>query len=62
VVIGKPVDLSRWSGRADDPAARREATDEIMREIQGLTSQRYADRYPTREEIARRDSRAETCS
>ena len=59
---GKPVDLSRWTGRADDPAARREATDEIMREIQALTSQRYAGRYPTREEIARRDGREETGS
>jgi 1-acyl-sn-glycerol-3-phosphate acyltransferase len=59
VVIGKPVDLSRWTGRAGDATARREATDEIMREIQALTSQRYAGRYPTREEIARRDAREE---
>jgi 1-acyl-sn-glycerol-3-phosphate acyltransferase len=62
VVIGKPVDLSRWTGRADDPAARREATNEIMCEIQALTSQRYADRYPTREEIARRDGWEDTGS
>lgn len=59
VVIGKPVDLSRWTGRAGDPVAWREATDELMREIQALTAQRYTGRYPTREEIARRDGREE---
>jgi len=59
VMIGNPVDLSRWAGRADDPAAWREATDELMRAIQALTSQRYVDRYPTREETARRDGRTE---
>lgn len=57
VLIGKPADLSRWQGRGDDPAAWREATDELMRDIRVLTGQQYVDRYPTREEIARRDGR-----
>lgn len=55
VAIGTPFDLSRWTGRSEDPAAWREATDELMREIQALSAQDYVDRYPTDEEIARRD-------
>jgi 1-acyl-sn-glycerol-3-phosphate acyltransferase len=62
VAVGKPVDLSRWAGRADDPAAWREATDELMREIQALSSQQYADRHATPEELARRDGKEETGS
>ena len=30
---GKPVDLSRWKGKHEDPVALKEATAEIMREI-----------------------------
>jgi 1-acyl-sn-glycerol-3-phosphate acyltransferase len=59
VTIGKPVDLSRWAGRANDPAAWREATDELMQAIATLTSQQYVDRYPTRAQTARRDGRTE---
>lgn len=55
VAIGTPLDLSRWAGRGEDPAAWREATDELMREIQALSAQDYVDRYPADEEIARRD-------
>jgi 1-acyl-sn-glycerol-3-phosphate acyltransferase len=31
--VGKPVDLSRWKGKHEDPQALKEATAEIMREI-----------------------------
>jgi 1-acyl-sn-glycerol-3-phosphate acyltransferase len=31
--IGKPVDLSTWKGKHEDPEALREATAEIMRSI-----------------------------
>lgn len=58
VAIGKPFDVSRWAGQAEDPGAWREATDELMREIQRLSGQEYVDRYPTDEEIARRDARS----
>lgn len=46
VVIGEPMDLSRWRGRPPRLAAR-EATDELMRRIQGLTHQQYVDSHPT---------------
>lgn len=62
VTVGKPLDLSRWAGQAEDAAAWREATDELMREIQALTGQEYVDRYPTDEEIARRDGRGAPAS
>jgi 1-acyl-sn-glycerol-3-phosphate acyltransferase len=57
VLIGQPIDLTRWAGQEDDPTAWREATDELMRRIQALTAQTYTDRHPTPEEIARRDDR-----
>jgi 1-acyl-sn-glycerol-3-phosphate acyltransferase len=57
VTVGKPIDLSPWEGRADDPDAWREATDELMRAIQSLSGQEYVNRYPTPEELERRDRR-----
>lgn len=62
IAIGRPFDLSRWTGQAEDPAAWREATDELMRQIQVLSAQQYVDRYPTDDEIARRDGRKKTAS
>ena len=41
VVIGEPMDISRWEGRAGDRVAEREVTDEFMRRIQALTGQEY---------------------
>jgi hypothetical protein len=34
--IGKPVDLSRWRGKHEDPQALVEATAEIMRAITAM--------------------------
>lgn len=41
VMLGDPLDLAPWAGRAGDRAAEREITDEIMRRIQALTGQEY---------------------
>ena len=41
VMIGEPLDLTPWAGRAGDRVAEREITDEFMRRIQGLTGQEY---------------------
>ena len=43
---GKPVDLSRWKGRADDPAALVEATAEIMRAITTLLEDIRGEKRP----------------
>lgn len=48
IIVGKPLDLSRWRGRAEDPVAWREATDHLMTRIQALTDQEYVDRYASR--------------
>ena len=36
IVAGKPIDMSKWYGKADDPEAMREATAYLMREITKL--------------------------
>ena len=36
IVAGKPLDMSKWSGQADNPDAMREATAHIMGEITKL--------------------------
>ena len=36
IIMGEPVDLSRWHGRADDPVAIEEAADHIMDRITTL--------------------------
>lgn len=41
VMVGEPLDLSPWAGRAGDRTAEREITDECMRRIQALTGQEY---------------------
>lgn len=45
VLIGKPVDLSRFRGRPIDAGVLRDATDAIMADIQKLTGQEYVDLY-----------------
>ncbi|MFI5062173.1 MAG: lysophospholipid acyltransferase family protein [Actinomycetales bacterium] len=44
VAFGEPIDVSRY-GSADSGRARRQATDEIMAAIHGLTGQELADKY-----------------
>ena len=43
---GKPVDLSRWKGRAEDPQALIEATAEIMRAITVLLEEIRGEKRP----------------
>lgn len=45
VKAGPPLDLSRFEGRADDPRALREATDEVMAQLSLLVEDLRA-RYP----------------
>jgi 1-acyl-sn-glycerol-3-phosphate acyltransferase len=45
VVIGKPLDFSRYEGMADDRFVQRSVTDEIMYELMRLSGQEYADIY-----------------
>ena len=43
---GKPVDLSRWKGKAEDPQALIEATAEIMRAITALLEEIRGEKRP----------------
>jgi len=44
--VGKPVDLSKWFGRGDDPQALIEATAEIMRAITELLEEIRGQKRP----------------
>ncbi len=57
ITYGAPLDLTPWAGREDDPTAWREATDALMDQIAVLSGQEQAGRYPTAEELGRRDGR-----
>ena len=46
IVAGKPVDLSPWYGKGDDPQALIEATAKIMREITTLLEGIRGERRP----------------
>jgi 1-acyl-sn-glycerol-3-phosphate acyltransferase len=50
--VGRPIDVSRWAGRADDPKVLRRITDEVMFELRELSGQAYVDRYAKRGEAA----------
>ncbi len=45
VRYGRPLDLSRYRDRRDDPFVLRSATDELMYEIMLLSEQEYVDEY-----------------
>jgi 1-acyl-sn-glycerol-3-phosphate acyltransferase len=45
VVIGKPLDFSRYEGMASDRFVLRSVTDEIMYELLKLSDQEYVDIY-----------------
>ena len=45
VVIGKPLDFSRYEGMANDRFVLRSITDEIMYELMRLSQQEYVDVY-----------------
>jgi len=48
VSIGKPMRFDRFAGRAEDPKALRQITDEVMFELRALSGQEYVDRYAKR--------------
>lgn len=45
VVVGEPLDFSRFAGLAHDRATIRWVTDEVMAAIQQLSGQQYVDTY-----------------
>ena len=45
IVIGAPLDFSRYDGMEDDRFVLRSITDEIMYELMELSGQEYVDRY-----------------
>jgi 1-acyl-sn-glycerol-3-phosphate acyltransferase len=45
VVIGEPLDFSRYQGLVDDRFVLRAVTDEIMYTLMGLSGQEYVDIY-----------------
>lgn len=47
IIIGKPIDFSRFEGLESDRFILRSVTDEIMYELQRLSGQEYADVYAT---------------
>jgi 1-acyl-sn-glycerol-3-phosphate acyltransferase len=47
VIIGQPLDFSRFEGLESDRFILRSVTDEIMYELQRLSGQEYADVYAT---------------
>ena len=47
IVIGEPLDFSRFHGMESDRFILRSITDEIMYELQRLSGQEYVDVYAT---------------
>ncbi|WP_417281683.1 lysophospholipid acyltransferase family protein [Aquipuribacter nitratireducens] len=45
IIIGRPLDFSRYDGLADDRHVLRSVTDEIMYELMRLSGQEYVDEY-----------------
>jgi 1-acyl-sn-glycerol-3-phosphate acyltransferase len=45
IIIGRPLDFSRYDGLADDRFVQRSVTDEIMYELMRLSGQEYVDEY-----------------
>ncbi|NAZ88693.1 lysophospholipid acyltransferase family protein, partial [Kineococcus indalonis] len=43
LVVGEPLDFSRYAGREDDQFVVRSVTDEVMAAIQALSRQEYVD-------------------
>jgi 1-acyl-sn-glycerol-3-phosphate acyltransferase len=46
--FGRPIDVHRYSDRADDRMVLRQIIDEVMFEIRELTGQEYVDEYATK--------------
>ena len=48
VRFGRPVDVTRYTDRADDRMMLRQIIDEVMYEIRELSGQEYVDEYATK--------------
>lgn len=63
VVVGEPLDFSRYRDMADDRFVLRSITDEIMYELMQISGQEYVDMYATtmknRMAAARKDERTD---
>jgi 1-acyl-sn-glycerol-3-phosphate acyltransferase len=46
--FGRPIDVTRHQGRADDRMVLRQIIDEVMFEIRELSGQEYVDEYATK--------------
>jgi 1-acyl-sn-glycerol-3-phosphate acyltransferase len=45
IIVGKPLDFSRFDGMEGDRIVLRAVTDEIMYELKQLSGQEYVDAY-----------------
>ena len=45
MIIGEPLDFSRYAGMSEDRFVQRSVTDEIMYAIMRLSGQEYVDSY-----------------
>lgn len=54
--FGRPIDMRRYRGRADDRMLLRQITDEVMFEIAALSGQEYVDTYATSSGGAKRST------
>ena len=48
IVIGEPLDFSRYEGLEDDRFVLRSVTDEIMIALQQIGGQEYVDEYASK--------------
>jgi 1-acyl-sn-glycerol-3-phosphate acyltransferase len=63
IIMGKPLDFSRYQGLEDDRFIQRSVTDEIMYEIMRLSGQEYVDSYASTvkaRQSARKPARGES--
>ena len=52
LIFGKPIDVSRYAGRANDHLILRQIIDEVMYEIRELSGQEYVNEYASRKAAA----------
>jgi 1-acyl-sn-glycerol-3-phosphate acyltransferase len=60
VRYGRPLDLSRYTDRQEDPFVLRSATDEVMYEIMMLSGQEYVDEYASKVKSGQVDPNEDT--
>jgi 1-acyl-sn-glycerol-3-phosphate acyltransferase len=58
MVVGKPLDFSRYAGMEGDRFVLRSITDEIMYELMLLSGQEYVDQYATKAKADIEDARS----